>query len=167
MRTYRQGAVGALTDEYERAAAEFAGILEDIPDDEYECIRDTETRDEDCRSIRTVVTHVVRAGYGYAEMLREAWGIARTGAQHTAVTRRDARDELESMLEYTRATLEGSRTFRKRRLCRYRFARAGDRCMISSNSSNMRSCTCSDTGGKSSGSWAGRATHQTEANHAR
>ena len=107
MRTYRQGAVGALTDEYERAAAEFAGILEDIPDDEYEWIRDTETRDEDCRSIRTVVTHVVRAGYGYAEMLREAWGIARTGAQHTAVARRDARDELEAMLEYTRATLEG------------------------------------------------------------
>ena len=74
-KTYRTGAVGALMDEYERAAAELVSILEKITDEEFERIRDTKTQDEDCRSIQTIMRHVIRAGYGYAGYMRTAWGM--------------------------------------------------------------------------------------------
>src|SRR5215471_3762768 len=73
-KTYRQGAVGALMDEYERAAGELVSILSGITDEEFERIRDTKTQDQDCRSIQTIMRHVIRAGYGYAGYMRTAWG---------------------------------------------------------------------------------------------
>jgi uncharacterized damage-inducible protein DinB len=106
-KTYRKGAVGALMDEYERATSELVRILEGLSDEEYERVRDTETKDEDCRSIQTVTGHVIRAGRGYAGMLRDAWGIARLKRPPAPVARADARAELEAMLAYMAATLEG------------------------------------------------------------
>lgn len=106
-KTYRKGAVGALMDEYERATAELVRILEGLSDEEYERVRDTETKDEDCRSIQTVTGHVIRAGRGYAAMLRDAWGIVRIQRQPAPVARADTRAELEAMLAYMVATLEG------------------------------------------------------------
>src|SRR6266850_7211181 len=60
---FRKGAVGALMDEYERAAAELSELVSRVNDEEFEIIRDPRTQDEACRSIQTVVNHVVRAGY--------------------------------------------------------------------------------------------------------
>ena len=71
---YRKGAVGALMDEYERAAAELSELVNRVSDDEFEIIRDQRTQDEACRSIQTVVNHVVRAGYGYAGEIRKSFG---------------------------------------------------------------------------------------------
>ena len=90
MKTYRQGAVGALMDEYERVVAELEGILEEISDADFELVRDTETRDENCRSIQTILTHVVGAGYGYAGMMRDAWGMERVGRMYEPMTRSEA-----------------------------------------------------------------------------
>jgi len=73
-------------DEYERAAGELARILEVISDEDYPLIRDTETNDDDCRSIQTVVTHVIGAGYGYAGMLRGR-GISDTSGAGTRRSR--------------------------------------------------------------------------------
>jgi uncharacterized damage-inducible protein DinB len=106
-RTYRGGPVGALIDEYERAVGELVSMVEDISDDEYELVRDTETADDDCRSIQTIVTHVVRAGYGYAGMLRREWGIEHAAPRPGTITRQEARSGLEEMLAYTSATLDG------------------------------------------------------------
>jgi hypothetical protein len=105
--TYRQGPVGALMDEYERAAGELERILEAISDENYTLIRDTETKDDDCRSIQTVVTHVIAAGYGYAVMLRGSLGIGHIGRWDEAVGRPDAAAKLKEMLEYTCETLDG------------------------------------------------------------
>jgi hypothetical protein len=77
MKTYRKGAVGAMMDEYERAAGELSRILEGLSDEAYELVRDTETKDDDCRSIQTIASHVVSSGYGYAGYIREAFGSAR------------------------------------------------------------------------------------------
>lgn len=107
MKTYRHGAVGALMDEYERVVAELEAILEGISDADFELVRDTETKDENCRSIQTILTHVVGAGYGYAGMMRDAWGVERVGRMYEPMTRSEAPERLATMLEYTRATLEG------------------------------------------------------------
>lgn len=107
MKTYRHGAVGALMDEYERVAAELERVLEGVSDADFELIRDTETKDENCRSIQTILTHVVGAGYGYAGMMRDAWGVERVGRMYEPMTRSEVPERLGRMLEYTRATLEG------------------------------------------------------------
>lgn len=107
MKTFRKGAVGALMDEYERAVDELIPILGGMSDVEYEIIRDTTTDDENCRSIQTILTHVVGAGYGYAGMMREAWGMERIGRVREAMTRDEAPARLRAMLDYTIATLDG------------------------------------------------------------
>ena len=106
-RMYREGPIGALIDEYERAAGELVSIVEDISDEAYELVRDTETADDDCRSIQTIMTHVVRAGYGYAGMLRRAWGIEHAVPRAGGFARQEARGRIEEMLAYTNATLDG------------------------------------------------------------
>lgn len=63
---YRQGATGALLDEYERAIADLKNVIGDITDNDLTLIIDPNTNDDNCRSIQTILTHVVHSGYGYA-----------------------------------------------------------------------------------------------------
>jgi uncharacterized damage-inducible protein DinB len=106
-RTYRKGPVGAMMDEYERASGELIGILEGISDEEYGRIRDTQTQDDDCRSIETIMTHVIRAGYGYAGYMRTAWNREPVIRWSEKVRRADTPAEMRKMLAYTVETLEG------------------------------------------------------------
>lgn len=103
----RKGAVGAMMDEYERAVAELSGLVLRIGDEEFERIRDPESSDENCRSIQTVTRHVVRAGYAYACDIRRATGIEATRPEVALGRRAEAPGQLEAMLAYTAATLEG------------------------------------------------------------
>jgi len=66
IKTYRPGAIGALLDEYEKAIEDFVKAIETIPDSTLPVITDPRTRDENCRSVQTILTHVVHSGYGYA-----------------------------------------------------------------------------------------------------
>lgn len=104
---YRNGAVGALVDEHERAVGEFARLLETISDEEFLQVRDTETNDDDCRSIHSIVSHVIASGYGYAGMLRTAWGIEHTLRQREPLARSEAGAKLNDMLHYMSQTMEG------------------------------------------------------------
>jgi uncharacterized damage-inducible protein DinB len=67
---YRQGATGALLDIYEQAIADFKKVIEDIPDNVLTVIIDTHTTDENCRSIQTILSHVVNSGFGYANSIQ-------------------------------------------------------------------------------------------------
>jgi uncharacterized damage-inducible protein DinB len=71
---YRTGAIGALLDEYERAIDDLKFVLIDVSDEELTTIVDAETTDEDCRSIQTIIGHVVRAAYGYATYIYKHLG---------------------------------------------------------------------------------------------
>lgn len=106
-KTYRSGAVGALMDEYERAAAEFRRLIESIPDDDFVRIVDSQTSDEDCRSVQTIMSHVVRSGFGYADYIREQFSIASTRPQPRLLAREESLEQLDAALEYTVQTLEG------------------------------------------------------------
>ena len=63
---YRTGATGALLDEYERAIADLKNEIRVIGDKEIPVVVDPHTDDEDCRSVQSVLAHVVHAGWGYA-----------------------------------------------------------------------------------------------------
>lgn len=104
---YRKGAVGALMDEYERAGEELARLVLRLSDAEFEAVRDLQTPDEDCRSIQTVMHHVVTSGYSYALYLREALSEPGTRPQISLGTRTESAGQLAAMLAYTAAALEG------------------------------------------------------------
>jgi uncharacterized damage-inducible protein DinB len=106
-RTFREGAVGALMDEYERAVADLSRLVGGLGAAEFEAVRDLETEDESCRSIRTVVDHVVRACYGYADKIREAFGEPRDRPEVRADSPAQTVRWLATAMAYTEATLEG------------------------------------------------------------
>jgi uncharacterized damage-inducible protein DinB len=106
-KTYRKGAVGAMMDEYERAAAEFRSRIAGLTEERYARIVDTETTDEDCRSPQTIMSHVVAAGYGYANYIRDAFAITKNSPQRRPLAHHESMGEFDSMLAYTEATLEG------------------------------------------------------------
>ena len=112
-KTYRKGGVGAMMDEYERAAGELKLLLQKTSEEDFTRIVDTETKDDDCRSIQTIITHVVRAGYGYADYIRTAFGIpsarpaATLPATRAPVLHHEAVEKIDAFLAYTAQTLEG------------------------------------------------------------
>lgn len=74
-KTYRNnGAIGAILDEYERAVQDLKNVLKTVTPSELIKIVDDKTADEDCRSIQTILTHVVRSGYGYTTYIRRTQG---------------------------------------------------------------------------------------------
>jgi uncharacterized damage-inducible protein DinB len=105
--TYRSGALGALMDEYERAASELRRLIEQIPEDDFVRVVDSQTNDEDCRSVQTIMSHVVRAGYGYADYIREQFSIASTRPESKLLSRQESIAQLEAALLYTVQTLDG------------------------------------------------------------
>jgi len=103
----RKGGVGAMMDEYERAVAELSALVSGLGDAEFEAVRDLETQDESCRSIQTIMHHVIRAGYGYATYIRTAFGTPTERPQVPEPKRADCARMLVEMLAYNEATLEG------------------------------------------------------------
>jgi uncharacterized damage-inducible protein DinB len=106
-KTYRPGALGALMDEYERASGELTRLVEGITDADYELLRDTQTQDEDCRSIQTIMSHVVRSGYGYANRMRDAFSLPFQERQPSILSRSESLNQVREMLLYTAGTLDG------------------------------------------------------------
>jgi uncharacterized damage-inducible protein DinB len=104
---YRSGAIGALMDEYERAAQELSRLVARIPDDDFTRVVDSQTEDEDCRSVQTVMSHVVRAAYGYADYIREQLSLESTRPQPGLLSRQESLEQLAAALDYTARTLEG------------------------------------------------------------
>ena len=107
MKSYRRGALGALMDEYERAASDLKLLLQAISADEFIEILDARTKDEQCRSVQTIISHVVGAGYGYADYIRKIFGITSTSPARNLLSHGEAEARLDAMLDYTAHTLEG------------------------------------------------------------
>ena len=102
---YRRGAIGALMDEYERAAEEFKDLVDKISEQEYIKIVDAETKDDDCRSVQTIVSHVINSGYGYANYIRDWFGIPKNSPERRMHSQKDFLVEFNKMLDYASETL--------------------------------------------------------------
>jgi uncharacterized damage-inducible protein DinB len=85
--------------------ASLFAILSGITDEEYERVRDTKTQDDDCRSIQTIMTHVIRAGYGYMGYMRTHWGMEPVLRWSETVSRSQALSEFRKVLDYSIETL--------------------------------------------------------------
>lgn len=71
---FRQGAIGALLDEYEKAISALQEVISTIPDHALTIITDPQTADENCRSVQTILSHVVNSGFGYATSIHNLRG---------------------------------------------------------------------------------------------
>jgi uncharacterized damage-inducible protein DinB len=68
------GTIKALLDEYKKAITELIAVIKPLSIKEIVIIRDGKTADENCRSVQTVLTHVVYAGYGYTNFIERHFG---------------------------------------------------------------------------------------------
>ena len=68
------GAIGALLDEYEKSVNELKDTIVNLSSSELARVIDKETKDADCRSIQTILSHVIGAGYNYVVEIRKSLG---------------------------------------------------------------------------------------------
>jgi hypothetical protein len=104
---YRKGGIGAIMDEYVRSANEFKILIGNVSENDFVKILDPETKDEDCRSVQTIVSHVSNSGYGYANYIRDWFSIPKNSPERRLLSKNDFPTEFERMLAYTSETLEG------------------------------------------------------------
>jgi len=105
-KNYRKGGIGAVMDEYERAATEFKNLVGNISDADFVKIVDTETMDDDCRSVQTIVSHVTNSGFGYANYIRDWFEIPKRSPERKLLSRDEFLLRFDNMLAYTSETLE-------------------------------------------------------------
>lgn len=104
---FRTGAIVALMDEYERAAIDLKNLIEIISESDFEKIIDPDTNDEDCRSVMTIVSHVINSGYGYADYLRDYFAIPKSSPIRRFYKQNEFTLELDKMIAYASDTLDG------------------------------------------------------------
>jgi uncharacterized damage-inducible protein DinB len=104
---YRKGGIGALMDEYERAALELNLIVKNVSEGDYSKIADAETKNEDCRSIETIMNHVVSSGYEYANIIREQFLAPPEVFQIEQMALSEIAFEVDKMLAFTAESLDG------------------------------------------------------------
>jgi uncharacterized damage-inducible protein DinB len=68
------GTIKALLDEYRKAINELIAVIKPLSSKEILSIKDDKTTNENCRSVQTILTHVVYAGYGYTNFIENNLG---------------------------------------------------------------------------------------------
>jgi hypothetical protein len=105
-KNYRKGGIGAVMDEYERASADLKHLVGSISETDFVKIVDTETKDDDCRSVQTIVSHVTNSGFGYANYIRDWFGIPKSSPERKLLTQEEFLVRFDKMLAYTAETLQ-------------------------------------------------------------
>ncbi|MEP7038256.1 MAG: DinB family protein [Acidobacteriota bacterium] len=104
---YRKGAIGSLLDEYEKALFELKTVLQTVNADDYSRI--VEGEDAHCCSIQIIMNHVVRAGYGYANYIRDALSMDSMPTEDRQIEQTKIGGEIVKMFAYTTEIFEGER----------------------------------------------------------
>jgi uncharacterized damage-inducible protein DinB len=98
----RKGAVGALLDIYEQTFSDFKKVIENIPDNKLPIITDPQTTDENCRSIQSILSHVVHAGFGYATNIQNLKGNKIERPPKTFhLTIKEYMEDIDNVINYT------------------------------------------------------------------
>ena len=74
MKNELTGTIRALLEEYKKAVNELITVIKPLNSKEIQIIRDDKTTNDNCRSIQTILTHVVYAGYGYTNFIENHLG---------------------------------------------------------------------------------------------
>lgn len=91
----------ALMDEYKRASKDYIKVLSDISEEDFLIARDYKTEDSDCKSIQTVIFHIIQSGYTYANYIQSLSNDTWLEYKFLINTTKTAIQEIKKMLEYT------------------------------------------------------------------
>lgn len=69
-----KGAVTAILEIYKQSIADLKNSVREISDEQLITILDAETTDENCRSLQSILSHVVSSGYSYATSIHNHLG---------------------------------------------------------------------------------------------
>jgi uncharacterized damage-inducible protein DinB len=94
-------------DEYERAAIELKNLIEIISESDFEKIIDPDTNDEDCRSVQTIISHVINSGYSYSNYIRDWYSKTKSSPERRLYSKKEFAIEFNKMLAYASDTLDG------------------------------------------------------------
>jgi len=93
--------ITALLGEYKKALDELIRVIKPLDDIRLAVVVDHETTDPDCKSIQTVLTHVVRSGYGYTVYIENFLGHNKTRPERVTLSSADQYiDQLNAVFEY-------------------------------------------------------------------
>jgi uncharacterized damage-inducible protein DinB len=96
------GTVKALLDEYKKAIDELIAVVKPLSSNEIMLIRDDRTTDTNCRSIQTILTHVIYAGEGYITYIENHAGFKKERPPKIFFENVDPYiEELNRMFEYS------------------------------------------------------------------
>lgn len=98
----KKNAVNAILSEYQKAILELQSVIQNISDEDLTSIIDLKTNDPDCKSIQTVLAHVVSSGYSYCIYIRK-WkneNIVRPGKINRK-TVSEYKKDLDNVLQFT------------------------------------------------------------------
>lgn len=104
--TYRPGAIGAMTDEYERALADLKRRIAGLSDEAFTAVRRHDVPVE-FQSVRGIVGHVVSSGYAYADYIRRRFGEREIAPEYSVHRPVDGEAALDAMFAYTVETFAG------------------------------------------------------------
>lgn len=69
------GSTRALLGEYKKAIDELIRVIEPLSNSQLSSVADKDTTDSECKSIQTVLTHIVSSGYSYTVYIENSNGI--------------------------------------------------------------------------------------------
>lgn len=106
MNQNRNSAITALLDEYSKAILALQTVIKNLSTTELITIVDPFTENPECKSIQTILTHVVSSGFSYAiyiyELKDASPRIRQSIFRHTAL---DYNNDLNEVLNFTAKTL--------------------------------------------------------------
>lgn len=105
--TTKNRMIVVLMAEYRKAALEYQQLLERISQDQFEKIIDSQTADEDCRSIQTITFHIIQSGYTYSNYINSV--NQREWFDYSAAieTPEKGVQEIDKMLDFTESSFDG------------------------------------------------------------
>jgi uncharacterized damage-inducible protein DinB len=100
-----QNAVNVILLEYEKVIRELQNTIEDISQSDLKIIVDKETKNKDCKSIQTILTHIIGAGYSYCVYIENSRGIDSKRPERINRTNViDYKKDLDDVIKYTQKT---------------------------------------------------------------
>ena len=101
---YKKGPIPALLNVYKNVITGFITFLKTISNEQYVFIVDNETSDKDCRSIQTIISHIVNSGYGYAHYIRGAIGVDSVRPEYRIIEAGEIEKSLNDIYKYMEDT---------------------------------------------------------------
>jgi len=95
------GATKALLGEYRKAIDELIVVIQSVDDKSLSKVIDEKTSDPDCKSIQTVLSHVINSGYGYTVYIENSLGLNKTRPEKKLLSNVvEYSNQLNNMFEY-------------------------------------------------------------------